>query len=91
MESPPTQNWKEDIQAMGDREPPDCWDMEFTDSPSCPKTVHKLWRGAATFIPKVSPVTTKKRSADCKEVMVHTKEFVDSAMNEGYGFYRSDD
>ncbi|XP_028254107.1 caprin-2 isoform X2 [Parambassis ranga] len=68
MESPPTQNWKEDIQAMRDREPPDCWDMEFTDSPSCPKTtVHKPWRGAATFIPKVLPVTTKKRSADCKE------------------------
>ncbi|XP_040003510.1 caprin-2 isoform X2 [Xiphias gladius] len=67
METPPTQNWKEDFQAMREQEPPDCWDMELPDGPPSPHTaVHKPWRGAATFIPKV-PVTTKKQSADCKQ------------------------
>ncbi|XP_027127854.1 caprin-2 isoform X3 [Larimichthys crocea] len=61
------ENWKEDFQAMREREPPDCWDMEFTDGVASPKAaVHKPWRRAATFIPKV-PVTTKKQSAGCKQ------------------------
>lgn len=68
MATPPIQNWKEDFQAMREREPPDCWDMEFTDGVASPKAaVHKPWRRAATFIPKV-PVTTKKQSAGCKQV-----------------------
>lgn len=68
LATPPTQNWKEDFQAMRDREPPDCWDMEFSDGGASPKAVvHKTLRGAATFIPKV-PGTTKKQSADCKQV-----------------------
>ncbi|XP_027127855.1 caprin-2 isoform X4 [Larimichthys crocea] len=67
MATPPIQNWKEDFQAMREREPPDCWDMEFTDGVASPKAaVHKPWRRAATFIPKV-PVTTKKQSAGCKQ------------------------
>ncbi|XP_044199698.1 caprin-2 isoform X2 [Thunnus albacares] len=67
METPPTQNWKEDFQAMREQEPPDSWDMELPDGPtSPPAAVHKPWRGAATFIPKV-PVTTKKQSADGKQ------------------------
>ncbi|XP_044041842.1 caprin-2 isoform X2 [Siniperca chuatsi] len=66
MKSPPTQNWKEDFQALSEQEPPDCWDMELSDGPASPQgAVHKPWRGAATFIPKV-PVT-KKQSADCKQ------------------------
>ncbi|XP_040886222.1 caprin-2 isoform X2 [Toxotes jaculatrix] len=61
------ENWKDDFQAMREREPPDCWDAEFPDGPISPHTaVHKPWRGAATFIPKV-PVTTKKQSADSKQ------------------------
>ncbi|XP_070709989.1 caprin-2 [Pempheris klunzingeri] len=67
METPPTQNWKEDFQAMREREPPDCWDMEFSDGASTPQTaVHKPWRRAATFIPKI-PISAKKQSADCKQ------------------------
>ncbi|XP_018552709.1 caprin-2 isoform X1 [Lates calcarifer] len=67
METPPAQSWKEDFQAMREREPPDCWDMEFPDRPTSPHTaVHKPWRGAATLIPKV-PAATKKQSADCKQ------------------------
>ncbi|XP_023274488.1 caprin-2-like isoform X2 [Seriola lalandi dorsalis] len=66
METPPTQNWKEDFQGMREREPPDCWDMEFPDGPTSPHAaVHKPWRGAATFIPKV-PACTKNQS-DCKQ------------------------
>ncbi len=68
MEIPSSQNWKEDFQDMKDQEPPDCWDMEFSDAASSAQdAVHKPWRGAATFIPKV-PVTTKKPSVDCKQV-----------------------
>ncbi|XP_070785194.1 caprin-2 [Enoplosus armatus] len=67
VETPTTQNWKEDFQAMREREPPDSWDTEFSDGPASPQAaVHKPWRGAAAFIPKV-PVTTKKQSADCKQ------------------------
>ncbi|KAG7235835.1 hypothetical protein INR49_002135 [Caranx melampygus] len=67
METPPTQNWKEDFQGMREREPPDCWDMEFPDGPASPQAVvHKPWRGAATLIPKV-PVAAKKQSAGCKQ------------------------
>lgn len=68
VETPPTQNWKEDFQAMREQEPPDCWDIELSDGAISPQAVvHKPWRGAATFIPKI-PVTTKKQSADCKQV-----------------------
>ncbi|KAM7377830.1 hypothetical protein PAMA_012973 [Pampus argenteus] len=67
MKTPPTQNWKEDFQAMREQEPPDSWDMELPDGPAMPQAaVHKPWRGAATFIPKV-PVSTKKQSAEGKQ------------------------
>ncbi|XP_041833990.1 caprin-2 isoform X2 [Melanotaenia boesemani] len=61
VETPSTQNWKEGFQATREQEPPDSWD----GSPSPQTTVHKPWRGAATFIPKVVPVTTNKQT-DCK-------------------------
>ncbi|KAM9705373.1 caprin-2 isoform 1-T2 [Menidia menidia] len=68
METPSTQNWKEDFQAMKEREPPDSWEVEFPDDPSSVRTiVNKSWRGAATFIPKVAPNTSKKPSADYKQ------------------------
>ncbi|XP_026182620.1 caprin-2 isoform X2 [Mastacembelus armatus] len=60
------ENWKEDFQAMREQEPPDCWDMEFSERPTSPQAiVHKPWSGAAAFIPKI-PATTKKQS-DCKQ------------------------
>ncbi|XP_041637212.1 caprin-2 isoform X2 [Cheilinus undulatus] len=66
-EAPPhAQNWKDDFQSMREREPPDCWDMEFSDGATSPQgAVIKPWRGAAAFIPKI-PITSKKQSADCK-------------------------
>ncbi|XP_075932225.1 caprin-2 [Anarhichas minor] len=66
-ETLPTRNWKADFQRTREQEPPDCWDIEFSDRPGSPQaTVHKPWRGAATFIPKV-PVTTKKQCVDSKQ------------------------
>ncbi|KAM6961957.1 caprin-2 isoform 2-T2 [Tautogolabrus adspersus] len=67
-ETPPhTQNWKEDFQAMSEREPPDSWDTEFPEGTSSPHSAaNKPWRGAAAFIPKI-PVASKKLSADCKQ------------------------
>ncbi|XP_072233942.1 caprin-2 isoform X2 [Leuresthes tenuis] len=67
METPSTQNWKEDFQALREREPPDSWDVEFPDEPLSAQTVPKPWRGAATFIPKVVPASSKKRPADYKQ------------------------
>lgn len=61
------ESWKEDFQAMKEQEPPDSWDMEFQDGAASAQTaVHKPWRGAAAFIPKV-PGTSKKQSADGKQ------------------------
>ncbi|XP_036375619.1 caprin-2 [Megalops cyprinoides] len=43
------QNWKADLMALKQQqEPPDSWEMEFAEKPSS----QKLWRGAATFVPK---------------------------------------
>lgn len=64
----PIQNWKEDFQAMRRREPPDSWEVEFPDGHSSPQTaVNKPWKGAATFIPKVVPIS-KKQSSETKQV-----------------------
>ncbi|XP_074554747.1 caprin-2 isoform X2 [Halichoeres trimaculatus] len=61
------ESWKDDFQAMREQEPPDSWDMEFQDGAASAQTaVHKPWRGAAAFIPKVSG-TSKKQSADGKQ------------------------
>ncbi|XP_059182181.1 caprin-2 isoform X2 [Centropristis striata] len=66
-ETPPAQKWDRDFQSTREREPPDSWDMEFSDGPASPQAaVHKPWRGAATFIPKV-PVATKKQYTDLKQ------------------------
>ncbi|KAM4711702.1 caprin-2 isoform 2-T2 [Anableps anableps] len=62
------QNWKEDFQAVREQEPPDSWDAEFPDGPLSPQTaVNKPWKGAATFIPKVAQVHSKKRSTESKQ------------------------
>lgn len=63
MEAPPTPTWKEDFQALKEREPPDSWDAEFPDEPQSPQSaVQKPWRGAATFISKEVLGTSKKLS-----------------------------
>ncbi|KAJ8402450.1 hypothetical protein AAFF_G00369390 [Aldrovandia affinis] len=44
---------KADLMALKEQEPPDSWDMEFTDKPPSPQTANqKPWKGAATFVPK---------------------------------------
>ncbi|XP_030296589.1 caprin-2 isoform X5 [Sparus aurata] len=87
--TPLTQNWKEDFQTMREQEPPDCWDMEFSEGAASPKAaVHKPWRGAAAFIPKV-PVSNKKQSPECKQKKArkakgeqHAKSAVNMNMTE---------
>ncbi|CAJ1055754.1 caprin-2 isoform X3 [Xyrichtys novacula] len=61
------ESWKEDFQALKEREPPDCWDLDLLDGAASPQTsVPKPWRGAAAFIPK-NPGTSRNQSADCKQ------------------------
>ncbi|KAF4080977.1 hypothetical protein AMELA_G00155480 [Ameiurus melas] len=61
-------NWKADFLALKEQEPPDSWDMEFSDPPASSKmTLPKPWKGAAGFIPKTmvtvkSAVETKQKS-----------------------------
>ncbi|KAM9845813.1 caprin-2 [Aulostomus maculatus] len=63
VDTPPSQNWKE-FQALREQEPPDCWDMEVPDGSTSPQAaVHKPWRGAATYIPKIPAVTKKSASS----------------------------
>ncbi|XP_030628334.1 caprin-2 [Chanos chanos] len=64
-DSPPS--WKAEFLALKDQEPPDSWDMEFTEKPVSPEPgLQKPWRGAAGFILKI-PVTVKKSNADQKQ------------------------
>ncbi|KAM4523584.1 caprin-2 isoform 2-T2 [Fundulus diaphanus] len=68
VETSKAKNWKEDFQAVREQEPPDSWDAEFPDGPSSPQTaVNKPWKGAATLIPKVFKVPSKKQSAEGKQ------------------------
>ncbi|KAM9403253.1 caprin-2-like isoform 6-T6 [Salvelinus alpinus] len=68
-DTPVTQNWKAEFQAMKEQEPPDSWDME---SDSTQPVIQKPWRGAAVFISKV-PVTTKKQNAEPKQRRAKSK------------------
>ncbi|XP_076023582.1 caprin-2 [Genypterus blacodes] len=63
VETPPTQNMKEDFQVLKEGEPPDSWHTELPNGASSPQAaVYKPWKRGATFIPK----TTKKLFADTK-------------------------
>uniref|UniRef100_A0A4W5QRJ0 Caprin family member 2 n=1 Tax=Hucho hucho TaxID=62062 RepID=A0A4W5QRJ0_9TELE len=68
-DTPITQNWKAEFQAMKEQEPPDSWDME---SDSTQPVIQKPWRGAAVLISKV-PVTTKKQNAEPKQRRAKSK------------------
>ncbi|KAK5606910.1 hypothetical protein CRENBAI_013688 [Crenichthys baileyi] len=68
VETSNTQNCKEDFQAAREREPPDSWDAEFPDGPLSPQTAFtKPWKGAATFIPKVFQIPSKKLTTESKQ------------------------
>ncbi|XP_058263336.1 caprin-2 isoform X1 [Hemibagrus wyckioides] len=58
--------WKSEFLAMKEQEPPDSWDMEFSDPPASSKTVlQKPWKGATGFIPK--SVVTVRSAAESKQ------------------------
>ncbi|XP_068443147.1 caprin-2 [Clinocottus analis] len=61
------QDWKAAFQTTRQREPPDCWDVEFSDGPgSLQAAVHKAWRGAAALIPKDQGASKKQYLASNK-------------------------
>ncbi|KAK2892771.1 hypothetical protein QQF64_035413 [Cirrhinus molitorella] len=50
-------SWKEEFLAMKEREPPDSWEMEFSDPPvSSQSSIQKPWKGAAGLIPKTADI-----------------------------------
>uniref|UniRef100_A0A8C2JNB5 Caprin family member 2 n=1 Tax=Cyprinus carpio TaxID=7962 RepID=A0A8C2JNB5_CYPCA len=61
-------SWKEEFLAMKEREPPDSWEMEFSDHPASSQSpIQKPWKGAAGLIPKTAD-TAKRPTVDPKEV-----------------------
>ncbi|KAM6984716.1 caprin-2 [Aplochiton taeniatus] len=61
-QAPSSQDWKAEFQAMKEQEPPDSWDIEFSEKP----VTMRPWKGAAVLIPKL-PVTVKKQYLDPKQ------------------------
>ncbi|XP_051544250.1 caprin-2-like [Myxocyprinus asiaticus] len=66
-ENTPIHNWKDEFLAMKQREPPDSWEMEFSDPPvSTQSPIQKPGKGAAGLIPK-TPDIMKRPITDPKE------------------------
>ncbi|XP_026065772.1 caprin-2-like isoform X2 [Carassius auratus] len=60
-------SWKEEFLAMKEREPPDSWEMEFSDPPASSQSpIQKPWKGAAGLIPKSADIA-KRPTVDPKE------------------------
>ncbi|XP_048012732.1 caprin-2 isoform X1 [Megalobrama amblycephala] len=60
-------SWKDEFLAMKEREPPDSWEMEFSDPPvSSQSPIQKPWKGAAGLIPKTTDIV-KRPMVDPKE------------------------
>ncbi|XP_042577934.1 caprin-2 isoform X2 [Cyprinus carpio] len=59
--------WKEEFLAMKEREPPDSWEMEFSEPPASSQSpLQKPWKGAAGLIPKTADIV-KRPTVDPKE------------------------
>uniref|UniRef100_A0A671MP16 Caprin family member 2 n=1 Tax=Sinocyclocheilus anshuiensis TaxID=1608454 RepID=A0A671MP16_9TELE len=60
-------SWKEEFLAMKEREPPESWEMEFSDPPASSQSpIQKPWKGAAGLIPKTADIV-KRPTVDPKE------------------------
>ncbi|XP_016414197.1 caprin-2-like isoform X2 [Sinocyclocheilus rhinocerous] len=60
-------SWKEEFLAMKEREPPDSWEMEFSEAPASSQSpTQKPWKGAAGLIPKTADIA-KRPTVDPKE------------------------
>lgn len=60
-------NWKAEFLALKEQEPPDSWDMEFSDPPESSKLgLQKPWKEASGFIPKT--MVTVKSAVETKQV-----------------------
>ncbi|XP_076862923.1 caprin-2 isoform X2 [Brachyhypopomus gauderio] len=62
----PPANWRAEFLALKEREPPDSWDMEFSETSASKSAGHKPWKGAAGFIPK-TPTAVKRPVAEPKQ------------------------
>ncbi|XP_043093880.1 caprin-2 isoform X2 [Puntigrus tetrazona] len=59
--------WKEEFMAMKEREPPDSWEMDFSDPPASSRSpIQKPWKEAAGLIPKSADIV-KRPTTDPKE------------------------
>ncbi|XP_029969309.1 caprin-2 [Salarias fasciatus] len=66
VDTAPAKKWQAYSKTLRDCEPPDSWDMDYSDELISPQEpAHKSWKGAATFIPK--GVLVKKLPADYKQ------------------------
>ncbi|XP_052410514.1 caprin-2 isoform X3 [Carassius gibelio] len=66
-EKPSPRSWKEELLALKEREPPDSWEMEFSDPPASSQSpIQKPWKGAAGLIPKTADIV-KRPTVDPKE------------------------
>ncbi|KAJ8249745.1 hypothetical protein COCON_G00229610 [Conger conger] len=62
------ESYKADFMALKQQEPPDSWDMEFTEKPSSPPPVtQKPFRGAATFVPKEQATVQRPETKQRRE------------------------
>ncbi|XP_061085071.1 importin-8-like [Conger conger] len=62
------ESYKADFMALKQQEPPDSWDMEFTEKPSSPPPVtQKPFRGAATFVPKEQATAQRPETKQRRE------------------------
>ncbi|KAK3526378.1 hypothetical protein QTP70_025407 [Hemibagrus guttatus] len=74
--------WKSEFLAMKEQEPPDSWDMEFSDPPASSKSVlQKPWKGTTGFIPK--SVDTMKSAAESKQKRQTKKKGSQGSKSDG--------
>uniref|UniRef100_A0A671K4J8 Caprin-2-like n=1 Tax=Sinocyclocheilus anshuiensis TaxID=1608454 RepID=A0A671K4J8_9TELE len=72
-------SWKEEFLAMKEREPPDSWEMEFSEAPASSQSpTQKPWKGAAGLIPKTADIATRPTVDPKEKCQRKSKEEQDS-------------
>lgn len=62
-------SWKAEFLALKEQEPPDSWDMEFSDPPESSKTeLQKPWKETSGFIPKTTVTVESAAAVEAKPV-----------------------
>ncbi|XP_026774491.3 caprin-2 isoform X3 [Pangasianodon hypophthalmus] len=77
-------NWKAEFLALKEQEPPDSWDIEFSDPPASSKMgLQKPWKGAAGFIPKTT--VTMKAAVETKQKRQRKNKGSPASKSDGEG------